>query len=155
MKFERIVNFSQPFDKRSNDPNKNYGIGSLRIRFILKGKKGAVQILLGANMYLSATINEYNKKGINLFTNYKGDDKPVYDCWDVGYHSKKPMYEGQEKMDCDIFKNGCYYDGSSLRGRDDKVAEMFLEKGEDAIWEYLEKYYYGIFPKSKPKEKSK
>ena len=50
-----------------------------------------------------------------------------------------------DKTDCDMFKGGCYYDGSALRGSNDKVGEMFLEKGESAIWEYLEKYYKEVF----------
>jgi hypothetical protein len=39
----------------------------------------------------------------------------------------------------------CYYDGSSLRGEDDKVVENYLEYGDEWIWEYLEKYYRGLF----------
>jgi len=67
-KFERIVQFGMPFDKRSEDPNKNYGIGAMRIFFILKGRKGAVQIVISTKFYLPSTVDEYIKKGKNLFT---------------------------------------------------------------------------------------
>ena len=55
------------------------------------------------------------------------------------------MWKGQTKDSCDIFEKGCYYDGSSLRGKNDKIVEMFLESGEKPLWKYLEKYYKEVF----------
>jgi hypothetical protein len=72
MKFEKIIKTRPPYDKRCDDPSKNYGIGALMLWFILK--------------------------------------------------------EGE-----------CYYDGSSLRGRDDNIAENYIKHGDNWIWEYLEK----------------
>lgn len=149
--FEKIVNFSKPYDKRHEDPKKNYGIGSIRIWFILKGKKGAVQVLFNTPFYLPKTIDEYKKignKGQTAPSDLRDEDGHAkgFDCWDVGYHSPKPMYKGHSKSDCNIFKKGfCYYDGSSLRGRDDCLVEKFYENGQDAIWSYLEDYYYSVF----------
>ena len=144
MKFERIVQFDPPFDKRHPDPSKNYGIGSLRIWFILKKGQKAVQVLLGTNCYLNSVINEYKTRNIDLFTG------KTIRCWDVGYHSNTPTYKGQLSGDCNILKKGkCYYDGSSLKGDHDKVAENFLEKGEKWIWEYLEKYWEIVFGKKR------
>ncbi|MCK5017257.1 MAG: hypothetical protein KAS32_09300 [Candidatus Peribacteraceae bacterium] len=121
MKFEKIVKFGMPFDKRHINPKKNYGIGAFRIWFILKKGEKAVQVMLSTNLYLASTMKEYIKDGRHTII-----DDNTFDCWDVGYHSNKPMYEGQDRIDCDLLKKGvCYYDGSSLRGRDDKVAENF------------------------------
>ena len=111
-KFEKIVKFGMPFDRRSDIPSKNYGIGSMQIWFILKGKKGAVQVMIGTQCYLNETIREYNLKGIDLFEGNKS-----FDCWNVGYHSPKPMYKGQSKMDCDSLNKGFCYDNISYLQR--------------------------------------
>ena len=140
-KFERIVKFSPPFDKRSKVPGKNYGMGSMKIWFILKGKKGAVQILLSTALYTQNIVLEYAQKQDNYIAK-----QDTFDCWDVGFHSKKrPEYmDTSQKNECDIFGK-CYYDGSSLRGEHDKVPKIFLEKGEEGIFKYLEKYYKEVF----------
>jgi len=140
-KFKKLVRFKPPLDKRYPDPEKNYGIRFLTIWFILIGKKGAVQVMLITSCYLNSVIKEYARKGKDLFYNEK-----TIDCYDVGYHSFKPMFKGQKSMKCDVLEGEkCFYDGSSLKGKRDKVGQMFLEKGEKVIWEYLEKYYKDIF----------
>ena len=141
MKFERIVKFGMPFDKRSDIPRKNYGISAMRIIFILKGRHGAVQVIMSTSLYTKNVALEHFNKNSDYISK-----QSTFDCWDVGFHSKKkPSYMNKsDQQRCNILGK-CYYDGSSLRGRDDKVAEMFLEKGEEAIWKYLEKYYYEVF----------
>ena len=141
MKFEKIVKFKMPFDKRDTDPKKNYGIGALIIWFILKKGQSAVQVMISTNSYLNSVIKEYEKDGRDLFSEGK-----TYDCWDVGYHTTKQQYSGQTKSDCDLLKGGkCYYDGSSLRGSVDKVAENFIEHGEKWVWDYLEEDWNRMF----------
>lgn len=144
MKTEKIVKFNMPFDERSPDPNKNYGIGAMRIFFILKKGQKAVQIVLSTSLYLTKTIVEYQRDGRPLIK----ENTPEFDCWDVGYHSNTPRYNGQSVTDCDVLKKGvCYYDGSSCRGRDEKVAENFLKHGEKWIWKFLEKEWDRMFGK--------
>jgi len=146
MKFERITRTRPPFDKRSTTPGKNYGVGGLQIWFILKGPQGAIQILLGTKLYPSKVMKEWRAKGEAYpFHN----DEECMDCWDVGFHSKKrPEYmDKSQQRECDVLPGKkCYYDGSSLRGRDDKVVENYIEHGEDWIWKYLEERYYEYFP---------
>lgn len=149
-KFEKIVQFMMPYDKRHPDPNKNCGISSFMIKFVLKGKQGAVQVLLGTEFYLPSVVNEYligiNAQHRTLLKDINGKDKFPFTCWDVGFHSKKrPKYMDKSyQRECDILGK-CYYDGSSLRGQTDKVAEQFFEKGTDFVWSYLEKYYNEVF----------
>ncbi len=153
MKFERIIKFGMPFDKRNNNPKKNYGIRSMSIRFILKKGQKAVQIVMNTKLYLPEVIDEFYLNNKDIFlkkfcdgNSIMGSWKNPFECWDVGYHSNKQFFKGQSAGDCDILKEKkCFYDGSSLRGKEDKIAEQFLEKGEEFIWEYLEKYYKGIF----------
>lgn len=148
--FERIIRFNPAFDKRHAEDNKNYGIGSVTIIFILKGHHGAVQVMINTDWFLPATIKEYKKignKGKCPPTNLR-DKEDYLDCWDVGFHAKvKPSYmEYSNENNCDILDSGkCYYDGSGTKGHDDKVIKILLEKGSDGIWKYLEKYYKGVF----------
>lgn len=154
-RFERIVRINPPYDKRNKNPKKNYGISALSFFFILKGRKGAVQIYLSTQYYPSKIMDGYiQKKGYNPFRwTYNNELKDTFDCWDIGYHSiKKPDYlEKDDKRVCDINDCGyCYYDGSSLRGEEDKIGELFMDKGEEGIWEYLENYYKETFNDKKP-----
>jgi hypothetical protein len=147
MKFEKIINIKPPYDKRSSEPGKNYGIGSMQIWFILKKGEKAVQVSISTNSYLQSTIKEYRTTHptsmVDDFGDYEG-----YNCWDVGYHSNTPMYKGQTDMDCGLLKNKkCYYDGSGLRGKDDRVAENFLKYGTDWVWKYLEDEWNIVFGK--------
>ena len=151
MKFEKIVRTRPPFDKRSDNPSKNYGVGALQIWFILKGKSGAVQIMLGTKLYLAKQMKEWKNQGEKF--PYYNDEDECMDCWDVGFHSKKrPEYmDTNQKKDCDILGE-CYYDGSSLRGKTDMVVENYIKHGEKWIWTYLEDYYYNQFPQDKSKD---
>jgi hypothetical protein len=147
MKFEKIIHTQPPFDKRSSEPSKNYGIGSLQIWFVLKKGEKAVQVLISTNSYLQSTIKEYKTTHPDFLINDLGDYEG-YTCYDVGYHNNKPMYEGQTSAECNILKKGkCYYDGSSLRGKKDKIAENYVKHGEKWIWNYLEKEWNSLFGK--------
>ena len=116
--FERSIQVSPPFDKRTNDPKTNGGIGAMELRFILKGAKGATQF---------------------VFYNGMGDD--------IGYHSYKPQYEGHTAMrkTCDILGCACYYDGSSQQASE--FEDEFLREGEPAVWRMLEERYHSWFEK--------
>lgn len=144
MKFEKIVQFTPAFDKRHPDPSRNYGIGSVRIRFILKGEKGAVQFYCSTKWYLPETIKEYrNSKGVELLDN-KEEDCSGISAWDLGYHSPKPMFKGQTSDACDILEKGeCYYDGSGLNAF--PLAETLVREGSDGIWKKLEEYYESVY----------
>jgi hypothetical protein len=135
---EKIIRFEPGFDKRNPDPNINYGIGGMKIRFVLKGEKGAMQFLIGTDWYPYSTQKEY----LTRFPE-KHDIQPS--GWDIGYHSPIPMHEGQEPMssECDILGGTCYYDGSGLAA--DRLIPAFLERGTDAVWEKLTEWYTDRF----------
>jgi len=147
MKFEKIIKTSAPYDKRHKNPSKNYGIGSLSIWFILKKGEKAVQVLLSTNCYLNSTIKEYKTLHPDFLTGeYSEGDYEGWTCYDVGYHNNTPQFKGQESMECNILKKGkCYYDGSSLRGKNDKVAENYIKHGDNWVRSYLEKVWNGMF----------
>ena len=121
----------------------------MSFHFILKGRKGAVQVLL-STQYFPMNVMEENikREGFGFPYKFMGKLKDTFDCWDVGFHSiKRPHYlRKEDKRVCDLNDCGyCYYDGSSLRGRDDKLGELFMEKGVEGIWKYLEEEYVNVF----------
>lgn len=127
MKFRRIVDFIPAFDKRNPDPSKNYGIGAVKIRFVLAGKKGATQALFGTEWYTNTVDTSKFSHSTDKIRN-----------WDLGYHAKKRQYKGQEKRECDILGK-CYYDGSSLQG--EYLVDVLINEGSEGIWRELESEY--------------
>jgi hypothetical protein len=126
---ERIVDFEPAYDKR----DKGCGIGSVRIRFVLKGKQGAVQLLLGTNWYTNTV--DY-------------DNRDKLSAWDLGYHSRKPRYKGHKRISkkcCYLNNRPCYYGGSGLNAK--PYLEILINKGSKGVWKELEHYYWRIFNK--------
>lgn len=145
-KFERITNVSLPYDRRHPDPSKNFGIGGLRVWFILKGPAGAVQFCAIFPCYLPHVQNE-------LMTKY-GTSPENHFMWhilaaDVGYHSHAPMHEGAElhTNECEVLGGPCYYDGSSMEALawGEKIFAVTGEKPEAVLWALLEKCYAETF----------
>ena len=134
-KFERIVEFSPAYDQRNPNPNKDYGIGSMTIRFVLKGPKGAIQFVLTTDWHLP----HIQKTMPNLKSTGMSGLRPW--ATDIGYHSKHPMYDGDSPIqrDCPYTDGICYYDGSGLRA--DKMIPDFLANGSDWLWKELENDY--------------
>lgn len=141
--FEQIVWVTPAFDKRHSDPKKNYGIGNCRIFFVLKGPLGAVQFQIGTDWSLPEVQRE--QRGWR-HSHEREFDTIQPQGWDVGYHSPKPMYEGQSPMGkCDLLET-CYYDGSGLRA-DDWVPD-FIAGGTKWLWPKLEETYHEFFDDS-------
>lgn len=57
----------------------------------------------------------------------------------------EPVYEQTDDFHPCKWLDGapCYYDGSGLNA--EPVFELLIEKGSDAVWEYLENYYEEVF----------
>jgi len=135
--YERIIEFTPAYDKRDDDPAKNYGVHGVNLRFVLKGPEGAVQFLLYTNWHLPHVAKEWENKP-RILT----DPMPA----DVGYHSPVPMYEDQLIMSetCSYLDGKpCYYDGSGLMAQDGY--EALVSGGGPGIWDYLENYYRATF----------
>lgn len=141
---EKIIEFSPAYDKRDSDPNKNYGVHGVELRMVLKGELGATQFLLYTNWQLPDVTKEFREK-LTPDKYFLFEPLPA----DLGYHSPKPIYEGQTSMGpCPYLNNQpCYYDGSGLNA--ERIYKVLLEKGSDGVWEELEKYYKEIFEKNK------
>jgi hypothetical protein len=176
-KLERIVEFEPAFDKRNVDPEKNFGIHGVEMRWVLKGERGAVQFLVYTNWQLPHVTQEsINRLG---FARDFGMEMRCF--WlpmaaDLGYHSKFPLYEGQEPMGAvdrkfhtDDLKEGLdrfqisatatgtftpcpYLDGAPCyydgSGLNaERVLKMLIEKGGEAVWREMEECYLATFEK--------
>ena len=133
---EQLTEWTPAFDKRHKDPMKNYGIGSVGLKFILKGELGAVQFYILTGWNLPKVQEEHKIKGWS--SNPMGAD--------VGYHSPKPMYDDDTPAtDSCPYLDGkpCYYDGSGLAA--DGLFDKFITKGIGAVWNKLENYYTDTF----------
>lgn len=145
--YERIVELTPAWDRRSNDPKKNYGVHNVDLRMLVKGEHGATQFVLSTGWLLPETI------GITSETMYKYSKHLAFrntsDLFpmviDLGYHARKPQYEDQwQSPECEYVPEGrCYYDGSSLDAY--RVFEILLREGHYGVWKELEDYYRELF----------
>lgn len=104
---------------------------SMRMRFVLKGPKGATQFVIATGMFFAHTRKKVSTHNYPL-------------GMDIGYHSLEPFYPDQLSYSCDILDCGkCYYDGSTINAME--FMDTFLEKGESAVWPMLEDRYQQIF----------
>jgi hypothetical protein len=159
--FQRLVEFSPAYDH-----GREGGCHGVELRMVLKGPEGAVQFLLFTNWMLPETREKWGPLP---------SDHPCVRPMpvDLGYHSPKPMYEGQEPMrhiykfpkfptNFETWEGGepgvygdpvicpyldgdvpCYYDGSGLNA--EPVFERLLREGSDGVWAVLEEYYEQVF----------
>lgn len=127
MPLEKWIDFQAAFDKRSSEPQENYGIHGVEMKWYVRGAEGVVQWQVYTNWHW-----------LNM------PYKPV--AVDLGYHSYVPRYEGQSSLTkfCALL-NGkpCYYDGSGLNA--EPVLDLLIREGSDAVWKQLEKYYRSVF----------
>lgn len=143
MNLTREIKFRPAFDKRHADPKKNYGIHGVDMLWILKGPVGAVQFLVFTGWHLPHIIAEWEQDAKeHPVTGKQLMCQPI--PADLGYHSPTPVYDGQQCNECDLLPGKkCYYDGSGLNA--EPVFKLLVEKGDEAVWKFLEDYYRDIF----------
>lgn len=137
--FKRMVHIKPGFNWIRAEPSRNFGIGDVRMWFVLIGEKGAVQWQIGTDWY-----PESARQHLARFPSWplSGEHQPK--GWDLGYHARERQYEEQPSRSCDILPEGkCYYDGSGLAA--DDLIEGFLNGGDDWLWNRLEAYYAHVF----------
>jgi len=119
-------------------PSSNYGRASMNIRFLLHGPQGSVQFLWSTGITPERAVQP-GKCGAREEWMHIA---PM--GYDLGYHADAPQYEGHGSYECGFRPGGeCYYDGSSLAA--DRILELFLTKGEDAMWAALRERYDSQF----------
>jgi hypothetical protein len=151
--FTHEIRWEPAYDKSSADPKKNYGIGSMQIRFLVFGERtdglrGAVQVLVNTGWYLPHLVDKMLDIEVSWHVRYPHGG-PLHlglKAWDVGYNSPVRLRDWQEEptfADCDVLGGPCYYDGSSLQAKDFMLP--FLRGGPNAIWPLLEERFHDWF----------
>lgn len=141
------------FDRRDVDPAKNYGIHGVELSFYLVGDKGGVQFKFNTGWLLPETVGvetpfDWRSMGSHDYARamHGRDTANMFPMVvDLGYHSPRPLYEGQTLLteDCPIIDGPCYYDGSGLNA--EPVFEVFLREGSPGVWQALANYYDETF----------
>lgn len=148
---ERITEWMPAWDKTSTDPKKNYGIHGVECRWVVKGPLGAVQFVLYTNWQLPHITKRHIKRQLNVRDHISLEVMFLPLPADVGYHSPKPMYTDHTARENCPYLDGkpCYYDGSGIRA--EGVFDILLEKGGEAVWDYLETEYRTLFEEEERK----
>lgn len=150
VKFENRPEFRRQIEIRAGhaigkigdgSPQNNYGIDGMKIRMLLHGPLATVQFLWSPGIY---PIKERVPKRGYTTERWQTDDISGPTGWDLGYHADAPQYDEpefpQRPMKCEYRPDGrCYYDGSSLAA--DRLMDLLMYDGEDAVWQELEHYY--------------
>ena len=136
--FKRVITIGGAHNcSKPRSDGSNHGIGSVRIWFLLVGPEGAVQWLINTGWFTRSTpplpLNHPSLYHPSLY-------HLSPEAWDVGYHSRKPVYEEQPNMGACEYLDGelCYYDGSGLNAA--RFTPDFLTH-PGAIWEVLAEEY--------------
>lgn len=149
---KKEITISAAFDRRDSDPSKNYGVHGCEMRFVLSGRRGAMQFVLYTNWMLPHVTTESDESFLAKARRGQIDEVDLRIRHplpaDLGYHSPKPMYDGHKPMKhaCEYLGGKpCYYDGSGLAAQ--SVYEQMLKGGSDAVWKRLEHEYVARFGK--------
>jgi len=139
---KRTVEFTKAFDKRDPDPSKDYGIHGVDIIFALSKENKAVQFIIFTNWHLPNVQGEIDSMPLNSEFPFS---RHIPQASDLGYHSPKPMYEGQEasSYNCKLTGGKCFYEGSGSYAQE--IFEVLLREGSEGVWRELEEYYNYIF----------
>lgn len=142
--FEERIEVTPAWDKRDDDPHKNYGIGGVDLRFALleKTTNTAMVFVLGTHWHWLDAMAGYGGEGVHTITPKLG---PM--PYDLGYHSSYPMYDGQEPMpkeaDCHYVDGLCYYDGSTLAA--EGLFDILLREGHVGVFARLKEEWMERF----------
>ena len=121
---EHVIEFDAAYDQR----DKGGGIHGVTIRFVAKEDNKAITFVIYTHWMLP------------------GIDFPGWEPMpaDLGYHSPRPMYEGQTSLeDCPYTGGVCYYDGTSLGAQE--PFDILRRDGLESLWKYLDETYEDRF----------
>jgi len=142
MKLKQLIWFSGAYDLTREESGKNYGIPSMDITFVVKGRKGGVSLRIRTKWFLpqnaESSCRMYNKG----YPWVAHEELCLPDIVDISQHSKKPLdYESTPTKDCEITGGKCYSDGTGLWGNE-CWREGFLHGGTKWLWPRLEQLYH-------------
>lgn len=131
---ERITRFTPAYDHRKEGG----GVHCVDLYFVLKGPKGAIELVIFTGWMLSHVHERLKEKG----------EFPIAQAARLGWHSPTPIFEDQQPSnDTCNYLDGlpCYCDWSYLRGGPQSQFEVLVEQGSDGVWASLQEEYDAIF----------
>lgn len=138
--FEQIVKIGPASDNRHKPGG---GIGSCTMYMVFKGIRGAVSLAVSTAWFLPCT-REWKEVCIARDGGDVSGWEPRGMC--VSYCSPLKLHDWQEaRPNCDWIGCDCYGDVGYIMA--DEVFPLLLEKGSDAVFEWLKNYYHEIFDK--------
>ena len=138
--FEQIFKIRRAYDNRNKAGG---GIGACEMFIVLKGSQGAVTLAVGTAWFLPCT-KEWKELCIARSGGDVGGWEPQGHC--VSYCSPVPLREDQEgRENCDWLGCTCYGDTGYTMA--DEVFPLLLEKGSDAVFDWLKDFYHSTFNK--------
>ena len=116
----------------SGDRGGNHGIHNAELHMKVRGPEAEIMLIVGTGWYLPVTPKFNHDDMTNPIGSF------------VSFHTARPRYEGQPSNAVDPeshCKNWgqCYSDCGYLMA--EEPAALLVEKGSDAVWEWLENQY--------------
>lgn len=126
----RCLTITGAWDKRSDNPAKNYGVHGMDLYFEVKRANIGATARFFTNWHLEIVLYWWKSRGISPSSN-EG-------LGSIDYHSPIALYEGQTPTTlCKVTGGNCYGGGSSLAAVD--IWRKFKEDPE-SIWTTLEEH---------------
>lgn len=144
--FTREIKFLPAYDYR-DEPGDQRGAGGARMIFILRGPLGAISASINTGWVARPLVRHWIQGGNNQRADRPGVDRTLADIYPsgdfVGAHSPVCREDFDESPGtCDWLDSGeCYISGSYLAAN--KVLEVLVGGGSDAVWEHLAGLYQG------------
>lgn len=148
---ERRLAFEVGFDHRAFPDacgGGGHGQHGMTMRWLLIGPRGVVQWVANMHNWVPGNIRCGDVgSGVPISLVPANPRFGDTSATDLGYHSPKPLWEGQEEWgtrECSLLPEGyCYYDGSGMNA--EPILEAFLAHGPHAVWTALARYYGEVF----------
>ncbi len=135
-RFERALIFEPGFgldpDESVKPSSQRYGRSAMRIRWLARGPRGAVQFLMSTGWTPEPAPRDPRYPALRDWAHTSPS------AWDLGYHARVPQYEGAEQygsQPCEYLGAPCWYDGSGLNA--EPVLAALFDRGEAGVWDAL------------------
>lgn len=146
--FERRVSFWPAFEKRHDDPGRDYGIGCVKARFALIGPLAAVSFDVFTGWYLPHVRERLRRETDHAVSPITGKHRS---CSLEGHGGamhlhfapdSRPNYlSDQEDQECDLLPGRrCVGDVGYMIG--EALFDALVEGGDDGLWAAMEEQYH-------------
>lgn len=157
---EHKILFLPAWDKTDPDPNKDYGVSDLTLKFLVIGNKGTVEFELHTNWYLDYVMDrrlQSIKRDVyagkeDFLLKYFIHPFPADICYDSLERMSEDDIYFENGLDGILDHKPCYYgyryeEEENGLWTTDYVYKKLIEEGDKAVWDYLETYYSEVFGK--------